>query len=209
MSLLTAVLYPAPRSWAAETTSLAPYQMLKEKSETIASKNSLDGWAYVVSGGLALGFAIPAYYLSEDVFAQTIYSVGQTLGVAAVGYGSYLLLVEDDYTRFYRVIEKVPGLSESERNQIALGFLRENARRAHNVRMIRVITHGLTAGLNFLNAATSSNRELKTALFFLGGINTLAVLSFGLGRSEEEKFAESLPRAEIVVGAVNGISIRF
>ena len=76
------------------------YGLLKKKAEVIEKENRANGWAYIVSGGIALGVSIPAYYLSDDLFAKVIYTAGETLGIAAVGYGSYLVLIENEYRKF-------------------------------------------------------------------------------------------------------------
>ena len=195
--------------------STGAYELLEKKADAINNENRTNGWAYVISGGVMLGISIPAYYLSEDVFAKVIYTVGQTLGIASVGYGSYLVLIENDYTRFQRVIKGVPELSLKERDHLAERFLEENSQRARSVRRIRVITHSLAAGLNYLDGFTSENQNLKIAYFFLAGINTVAALSFGLTKSEEENFSGSLTEkqrkasVDLIVGPVVGMRISF
>ncbi len=54
-------------SVAAES-SVSPqaYEILKSKANAIRSNEATDGWAYIVSGGVALGLSIPGYYLSKD-----------------------------------------------------------------------------------------------------------------------------------------------
>ncbi|MGK5081720.1 hypothetical protein WDW37_00320 [Bdellovibrionota bacterium FG-1] len=163
---------------------------------------------------MALGVSIPAYYLSDDIFAKAVYTVGETLGIAAVGYGSYLVLIEDDFSRFQRIIKGVPELSLAQLDHLAEQFLEENAQRARQVRTIRVITHSLAAGLSLLDGTTSSDQNLKIAHLFLGGINTLAALSFGFSKSEEENFASSLggkkkASVELLVGPMVGMRVRF
>lgn len=167
------------------------YEALSNKANEISTNNSSTGWAYIISGGVSLAASIPGYYLSNDVFAKVVYSVGETMGVAAIGYGSYLVLLENDYTRFKQIIDGVPELKPTEKEKLALLFMRQSAERARNVRKIRTISHSLTAALNFLNAFTAENEEFKNALFFIGGINVLAALSFGLTKSEEEKAVQS------------------
>jgi hypothetical protein len=181
------------------------YSILREKAHAIEERNTTEGWAYVISGGVALAASIPGYYLSEDVFARSVYSLGETLAVGAVGYGSYLILVSDDYVRFVRILESSPTLSPAEREKLAYEFLNENAKRARAVRKIRVISHSLTAGLNFLNGATTENRDLRTALYFIGAINVLAALSFLFKASEEEAFLDDI-RAKGKVEAFLGVT---
>lgn len=190
------------------------YELLEKKANAIASENHTNGWAYIISGGVTFGISIPAYYISEDVFAKAIYMVGETLGIASIGYGSYLVLIENDYSRFHRVIHGVPGLSHSEKNDLSERFLEENAKSARNVRKIRVITHSLVAGLNFLDGFTTSNQDLKISHFFLAGINTIAALSFGLSKSEEENFTQSLvgkkrTSTSFFFGPIVGVRVNF
>ena len=183
------------------------YPILQEKARRIDERNTNEGWAYVISGGVALAASIPGYYLSEDIFARSVYSLGETLAVGAVGYGAYLILVADDYARFVHILESSPTLSSAEKEKLAYEFLNENAKRAKALRKIRVISHGLTAGLNVLNGATSGNRELRTALYFIGAINVLAALSFLVKPSEEESFLEEIRtkgKVEAFLGVTQG-----
>ena len=201
--LLVLGLEAAAPAWA-HAVALTPappggaYEVLKAKGDTISNVSRIAGWSFVISGGVALGVSIPGYYLSNDLFSKTVYSLGETLAVVSVGYGSYLLLIDDEYTRFKRIIAQVPSLSADERNRLAQVFLEENAARARGLRRIRLITHSLTAGLNILNGLTADQSELKTALFFIGGINILAAIGFGFRRSEEEELSQSItPRKSL------------
>jgi hypothetical protein len=195
------------------------FELLQKKAQAFERKSNYEGWGYLISGVVALGVSVPAYYVSDDVFAKAVYSVTETLSVAAIGYGSYQLLVDDDMTRYIRIVRSVPGLSSAQRDQFAMSYLRESADRARNVRRIRVISHGLTAALNFVNAFTSSNDNLSQALYFVGGVNTLAAVSFAIGKSDEEKALEAQDAAsgsrrtagrfEVFVGPVTGLAYRF
>lgn len=188
--------------------------MLEARSDQFARKNHANGWAYVASGAVVLGISFPGFYLSNDAFAKAVYSVGETLGVAAVGYGSYLVLVDDDETRFKRILDSVPGLAPEEREGLARSFLMEGAARAVQVRKIRVVSHGLTAVVNLVNGFTASNRDLKTALFFVGGINALAAVNFVFSRSDEERSLDglkfsSMGSVDFFAGPVSGVQIHF
>ena len=185
-------LAPTPATLA-PSSGTPHYDLLKAKASEIEEKRTTDGLAYIISGAVVLGVSLPAYYLTEDVFARAVYSLGQTLGVASIGYGSYLRGVDDDTTRFYHLITRTP-LTPKNREELSEGYLQDSARVARNSRKIRVITHSLTGALNFVNGATTSNRELKTALFFVGGINVLAALSFGLTESEDERQTAELSK---------------
>ncbi len=167
---------------------------LEAKAGDIDRSHTERGWSYVISGGVVLAGSIPGFYLSKDLFAQAVFSIGQTLGVAAVGYGTYLVSIRNDYSQFVRILKGVPELSIGERNHLARQFLVERAATAKASRRIRVITHSLTGLLNLVNGVTASSTELKTALFFLAGINALAAGSFAINPSEEEQALNVRPQ---------------
>ena len=190
------------------------YARLANQAEVVSAENHTNGWTSVISGGATLGVSIPGYYLSHDLFAKGIYTVGKLLGVAAVGYGTYLILSEDDYTRFHRVIEGVPELPNHARNRLAEEFLRESLDRARTLRKIRAITHSVAAGLHLIDGFATTNENLKIANFFLVGINTVAALRFGWSPSDEEIFAGSVQnkqslRVSFFVGPLVGMRISF
>ena len=148
------------------------------------------------------------------MFAKAIYSVTETLGVASIGYGAYLALVDNDLSRFVRMVKAVPGLTPLQKDQLAFHYLKEGAERARTLRKVRVISHGLTAALNFIDGATMSNPNLSEALYFLGGVNVLAALGFALSQSDEEKALNETVRPAHVkvsffVGPVTGLAMRF
>jgi hypothetical protein len=199
---------PVPETSTKENPTGA-YFLLKKKGEEIENAHQVDGWAYIISGSVSLGISIPAYYATKDVFGRAIYSLGQTIGVASIGYGNYLVSIKNDHHRFAELLAST-NLTAAQRDALSEKFLVDAAERARSVRKIRFITHGLTAGLNFLNAFTSKDRDLKTALFFVGGINILAAGNFLFRESEEEEFLKKTKTAhgpEVVVG--NGIGLRF
>lgn len=171
----------------ADEKKVSAFDYLSERSDTLRKNNSIKGWGYVISGGVALGVSIPGYYLSSDIFARTIYSLGQTVGIGAIGYGAYLILVDDEMIRYHKIIASQKSLSDLQKNQLAKAFLEETAAQAKRTRHLRALTHGLMAGLNVLNGATAEHVELRTALFFLGGVNTLVSLTNLFTTTDEEK----------------------
>ncbi len=190
---LTPPSVPAARA-PAPVIDRGSIDWLEAKADEIDRIHTERGWAYVISGGVVLAGSIPGFYLSKDLFAQAVFSIGQTLGVAAVGYGTYLVSIRNDYSQFVRILKGVPELSIGERNHLARQFLVERAATAKASRRIRVITHSLTGLLNLVNGVTASSSELKTALFFLAGINALAAGSFAINPSEEEQALNVRPQ---------------
>lgn len=172
-------------------------EVLDRQADQSVLEHRTNGWAYVISGGIVLGISLPGYYLSEDVFARGVYSVGETLGVAAIGYGAYLALIDGESARFRELLRKMPDLTPVQRDRLAQLFLEEAADRARRTRRIRAVTHGLTAALNLTNGVTASQRELQATLYFLGGINLLAAAGALLVESEEEKTWHRLARVRV------------
>lgn len=94
-----------------------------------------------------------------------IYSLGETLGIAAIGYGSYLTFVDTENSRFVRVLDTVPSLHRDQKEALASAYLLESADRGKSVRRIRALSHGLTAGLDLhqcvdLKPIRTKNRAL-------------------------------------------------
>ncbi len=191
------------------------FSLLERKAIKTERENRINGWGYIISGTAVMAISIPAYYATKDVFAQAVYTIGQTLGLGAITYGATLVLIDDEYVTFYNIIKDVPGLAPEKKEILAREFFQKSAIRAKQNRKIRVIGHSLGATLNFINAATASNSDLRAALYFLGGINTLAAFSYLFRESDEEKAVESLQsekHASVIsplVGPVVGLQIRF
>jgi hypothetical protein len=214
ISVFAALTAPSEPAFASENQgSTSAYELLNKKSDAIEAENHANGWAYIISGGVVLAVSTPGYYLSGDIFSKTVYSVTQTLSVASISYGSYLVLVDDDFTRFRRILSQTTNLKLSDKNKLSQLFLNENANRARSLRKIRVISHSLAGALNLANAITATDSNLSTALYFLGGVNALAALSAAFRKSEEEETASSTSTpstsVEWSLGPVIGLAVHF
>ncbi len=200
---------PAPKP-------ISAYDLLVSRANSFEKENHVNGWGYIVSGGAVLAISIPGYYVSKDTFAQVVYSVGQTLGVGAVSYGASLVLLDNEYTSFNNILKADPSLTPESKELLAHAFFHEAANRARQGRKIRFVFHSLTGGLNFLNAITTTSPDLRSALYFLGGINTLAAIHYFFSPSEEEKTAERLevlekPKVSVepLIGPMFGLQVHF
>ncbi|MBI4924838.1 MAG: hypothetical protein HY843_02850 [Bdellovibrio sp.] len=179
------------------------FDYLHKKSANLNLENKTNGWAYMISGALVLGGSIPGYYLSKEIFSKVIYTAGQNFGIAGIGYGAYLAFIDNDYKRFENILQKTPELTREQKNKLAYYFFKDRAEQAKRIRMIRVVSHGLSAGLNILNGLTSDSKELGLALFFLGGVNVLASIGLLFSQSAEEKMLTSSFSATPKFAALN------
>jgi hypothetical protein len=136
-----------------------------------------NGYSYVISGSLALIGGIWGNSISEDTAEKGIYTIFQTIGVASVGYGAYVWQIGGEERSIYQTLQ-YSKLSSEQKSQFLQAYNFQRKEREHRDRIIRAVTHGLIAGLNFYNATQQSQAGLKNTLFFVGGVNLLAAISF-------------------------------
>jgi hypothetical protein len=148
--------------------------LMKDQEE----KDSIVGVSYIISGGIAITGGLIGYYSSQDIFSQVVYSVAQTVGIAAVGYGAYTMALGDDHRVFYETLRDTRDLTPRQRDELVKSYFDLEQKRERKSRTIKAITYGLVALLNGYNGFTATNSDLKTALYFVAGVNGLASISF-------------------------------
>ncbi len=137
-----------------------------------------EGMAYIISGGLAFVGGIVGFHNSNDIFAKGAYAVAQSLGVAAVGYGAHQRQLGNDYRSLYDTLETHRRMSVQERDQFVKVYFDLEKKRGRESEKIAAITHGMLAGLNIYNGATTQQEDLRSALYFIAAINLLASISY-------------------------------
>ena len=140
-------------------------------------KDRRNGLSYVISGSLALVGGIWGNSIAEDTAEKGIYTVFQTIGVASVGYGAYVWKIGGEERSVYQTLQ-YSKLTPEQKSQFLRAYNYQRREREKNDRIIRAVTHGLIAGLNFYNASQQKQESLKNTLFFVGGVNLLAAVSF-------------------------------
>lgn len=149
----------------------------KADVEERTREERVEGIAYMVSGGLVLIGSAIGYENSRDPIAKTVYSISQSLSIGAIGFGSHLYSVGGADRDFLNIIENSTSLSLAQKNEILRSY---RARKEHNEKSqkwIRVATHGLIAAVNLYNAGRETDEGLRTALYFVGGVNAIAAIS--------------------------------
>lgn len=154
------------------------WKAYKKKIELTESKEHTLGLSYMISGGVATLGGIYGYYNSQDPFARGVYAIAQSIGIGAIGYGAFTYWIGDDQRSFYNIIENTESLSNAQRVQILRSYLQSKKRQEQKSNTIKAITHGALAIINGINASKESNQDVRTVLYFLGGINLLASLSY-------------------------------
>jgi hypothetical protein len=178
--ILTLVMGFSKKSFAAESEFKFDKSNWAEFSHEVELQKERDrrnGYSYVISGSLALIGGIWGNSISEDTAEKGIYTIFQTIGVASVGYGAYVWQIGGEERSIYQTLQ-YSKLSPEQKTQFLQAYNFQRKEREHRDRIIRAVTHGLIAGLNFYNATQQCQAGLKNTLFFVGGVNLLAAISF-------------------------------
>jgi len=153
----------------------------REKINTQTARFKQDrttGISYIISGGIALAGGLAGANITQDPLEKGIYSIFQTIGIASVGYGAYTWKVGDEDRLLYQTLEGSSGLTESQKNIFIESYMMELQKRQQTENVIKAITHGLIAGLNFYNASNQKQQGVKNTLTFIGVANVLACLTY-------------------------------
>jgi hypothetical protein len=131
----------------------------------------------MISGSIALVGGIVGSGLAEDTAERGIYTVFQTIGVASIGYGAYKWQVGGEERFVYQSLQ-YSKLSPEAKSQFLQAYNINRKERERRDHLVRAVTHGLIAALNFYNASQQKDDSLKNTLVFIGGVNLLAAASF-------------------------------
>lgn len=145
--------------------------------ESQKEKDRRNGISYIISGTLALVGGIWGNGVAEDTAEKGIYTIFQTIGVASVGYGAYVWKIGGEERSVYQTLQYSQFTAE-QKSQFLKAYNFQRLEREKRDRLIRAVTHGLIAGLNFYNASQQKQDGLKNTLYFVGGVNLLASVSF-------------------------------
>ena len=140
-------------------------------------QDKVDGYSYLISGTLASVGGLVGYYSSADTFAKAVYSISQTIGVGAIGFGGYKLFVGNENRVFYKTLRS-SHLSPQDRDILLYNYRLQKGTEEARIRKVKALTHGAIALLNLYNAMRESHDDLKTALYFVGAVNFFAAISF-------------------------------
>ena len=136
-----------------------------------------NGLSYLISGSLALAGGMWGASIADDDIEKAIYTIFQSIGVASVGYGAYLWQVGGEQRTIYSTLES-SRFTDDQKSHFLKAYSRHKRRIRQRDRLIRAVTHSLIAGLNFYNAGEQKESTLRTGLYFIGGVNLLAAVSY-------------------------------
>ncbi len=137
-----------------------------------------DGISYIISGSLALLGGIAGTCVTTDPLEKGIYTLFQTIGIASVGYGAYKWQVGDDQRSLYNSLKNTREIDDSQRIAFLKVYYEDKKITESHEKYIKAMTHGLIAALNIYNASQQNQEGVKNTLYFIGGANLLAALSY-------------------------------
>ena len=155
----------------------AKWDTFAHEVEIQREKDRKNGLSYIISGSLALVGGIVGNSIAEDTAEKGIYTVFQTIGVASIGYGAYTWQVGGEERFLYQSLQ-TSKLTPEQKSQFLQSYNFQRKEREKRDHLVRAITHGLIAALNIYNASQQKQDSLKNALYFVGGVNALAAVSF-------------------------------
>lgn len=165
-------------SQATPKPSTLTWDQLSTKTDLEAKSASTEGYSLIISGGITFVGSVVGYFASTDIFLRAVFSVGQNLGTLATGYGASRLLTLDELRFFREVVSNSGTLRPEDRDSLAESYDQLGRLEKSKERKVKMVTHGITAALNFVNATTFQTQELKAAFIFLGALNTLAFFNY-------------------------------
>jgi hypothetical protein len=100
------------------------------------------------------------------------------MGIAALGFGTYMLEIGHEDRSFYQAIQKTTSLNSAQKEELLSNYLAEKRQIEKKARLIRAFTHGFISALNFYNGTKQKDSNLQSVHYFIGGINLVAAVSF-------------------------------
>lgn len=161
------IRYDGPDSWAEFEAAMQE----REHQDRVA------GLSYLLSGAIATVGGIAGSATNDDGFSRSVFAISQTLGIAAMGYGASLYWNGNDYASFYRSVRD-SSLSPAQKTELLKRFLAYERNERDRARWIRFGTHALLAAVNFYSASQEDNRDVRSVLQFLGGVNVILAVSY-------------------------------
>lgn len=145
------------------------------KSDTELSRN--DGLGYMISGGLALVGGGYGFSQAEKPVEKGFYSIAQSLGLLAIGYGAEAYFLKQDDEIFIQVLNSA-DISREQKDRMVQSYLKEKHDREEDTRWIRRTTFGLAGALNIIYAGQTKDSTLRGFLYLTAGLQLAWAFTF-------------------------------
>lgn len=135
------------------------------------------GWSYIISGGIGFLGGFAGQSVAQDTLEKGAYTIFQSIGIAAMGYGLYKVYIGTEEQKFFSLLEN-SAITVEQKEAIYRAYQIQQKDLEKKENRIRALTHGLIAVLNLTNAAQQSPGVVRDSLYFIGGVNLLACGSY-------------------------------
>ena len=169
--VVLSLLLVAQESFAESYTEFS----VRVKAESEVKRT--DGLSYMLSGGLALVGGGIGWGNSRNSVEKGFYSIAQSLGLLAIGYGAEAYYLKQDDEIFLQVLSSVE-LTRAQKDRMVEAYLLERKEREENVVWIRRTTLGLSGLLNLIYAKQSKDQTLQNFLYVTAGVQLVWAFTF-------------------------------
>lgn len=155
----------------------ADWLSFQKQIQELELSQQKNGLAYMISGGLVLVGSSLGYASVENPMERGIYSLSQSLSIAAIGYGFYQYSIGSQERTFYQIVQNTSSLSMRQKNDLLASYNDVRNEITKTNKWIHFSTYAAISALNFIQAGQEDDKDLKNSMYLLGGITALAAIS--------------------------------
>lgn len=157
--------------------SAMSYANFAEQVKVESELKKTDGLSYMLSGGVALIGGGYGWSHGEKSVEKGFYSLAQSLGILAIGYGAEAYFLRGDDELFLQVLSS-GDLTQVQKDRMVESYLMEKRQREEDVQWIRKTTFGLAGLLNMIYASQAKDSTLQNFLYVTAGVQLAWAFSF-------------------------------
>ncbi len=155
----------------------ADWLSFQKQIQDLEISQKKNGLAYMISGGLVLIGSSIGYASVNKSPERAVYSLSQSLSIAAIGYGYYQYSIGGEERSFYQTVSGVTSLTLQQKNELIASYYKVRKSHSQTNKWIHFSTYAAISALNFIQASQEKDKDLKNSMFLLGGITALAAIS--------------------------------
>ena len=121
-----------------DTTDLE-WRKFAREVQRLKKTDYQNGLSYVISGSVALVGGIWGESITDDSVEKGVYTIFQSIGVASVGYGSYLWTVGGEERSLYDTLKISKKLSVKEKTHFLRAYYWQKKKKLRREKIIKAI----------------------------------------------------------------------
>jgi len=153
------------------------YSDFQEQVKAQSEKSRQEGMSMLLSGGLAFVGGAYGWSSAKKPVEKAFYSIAQSLGLLAIGYGAEAYYLKQDDEIFLQVLT-LDSLTSAQKDQMVQSYLRERKDREESLVWIRRVSFGLSGLLNLVEASQVKDQTLQNFLYVTAGVQLVWAFTF-------------------------------